>query len=153
MPFDTWHLFEPQINVFGNPRPMFDSSQTPYEGILHSTTPSVTGAILVQASTGRPVARGEERIGSTTTKPMSERRPSTMSSLILVEVPQNSLVGQQRLQISGLQFDQFSIRSSFIYWKIRFKIHVSSCSDFPSEAILWIKEVEMVDSLDELKSS
>ena len=26
-------------------------------------------------------------------------------------------------------------------------------SDFPSEAMLWIKEVEMVDSLDELKSS
>ena len=27
------------------------------------------------------------------------------------------------------------------------------CSDFPSEAMLWIKEVEMVDSLDELISS
>ena len=27
------------------------------------------------------------------------------------------------------------------------------CSDFPSEAMLRIKEVEMVDSLDELKSS
>ena len=30
---------------------------------------------------------------------------------------------------------------------------VTTCSDFPSEAMLWIKEVEMVDSLDELKSS
>ena len=30
---------------------------------------------------------------------------------------------------------------------------VSNGSDFPSEAMLWIKEVEMVDSLDELKSS
>ena len=28
-----------------------------------------------------------------------------------------------------------------------------TCSDFPSEAMLWIKEVEMVDSLEELKSS
>ena len=27
------------------------------------------------------------------------------------------------------------------------------CSDFPSEAMLWIKEVEMVASVDELKSS
>ena len=26
---------------------------------------------------------------------------------------------------------------------------VSSCSDFPSEAMLWVKEVEMVDSVDE----
>ena len=27
---------------------------------------------------------------------------------------------------------------------------IPNCSDFPSEAMLWIKEVEMVDSLDEL---
>ena len=33
------------------------------------------------------------------------------------------------------------------------KPKVTSCSDFPSEAMLCIKEVEMVDSLDELKSS
>ena len=31
---------------------------------MHSTTPSATGAIPVQVSTRRPVARGEERIGN-----------------------------------------------------------------------------------------
>ena len=36
---------------------------------------------------------------------------------------------------------------------MRFKNQVTTCSDFPSEAVLWIKEVEMVDSLDEEKSS
>ena len=36
---------------------------------------------------------------------------------------------------------------------MRFKIQVTTCSDFPSEALLWIKEVEMVDSLDESESS
>ena len=40
-----------------------------------------------------------------------------------------------------------------MYWKIRFKTQVSSCSDFPSEALSWFTEVEMVDSVDELKSS
>ena len=30
---------------------------------------------------------------------------------------------------------------------------MTTCSDCPSDAMLWIKEVEMVDSLDELKSS
>ena len=30
---------------------------------------------------------------------------------------------------------------------------MSSCSEFPSEAVFWIKEVEMVESVDELKSS
>ena len=41
----------------------------------------------------------------------------------------------------------------FLVWKILFKNQVTTCSDFPSDAMLWIKEVEMVDSLDELKSS
>ena len=30
---------------------------------------------------------------------------------------------------------------------------MTTCSEFPSEAVLWIKQVEKVDSLDELKSS
>ena len=30
---------------------------------------------------------------------------------------------------------------------------MTTCSDFPLEAMLWIKEVEMVDSLEEWKSS
>ena len=89
LPLDTWNLSESQGNVFGHPRPMFDSSQTPYRGFLHSTTPSATGAVPVQVSTGTLVARGEERIGSTTAMPMSERRPSTMNSFLPVEVPQN----------------------------------------------------------------
>ena len=63
------------------------------------------------------------------------------------------LVDQQRLQISELQFDKFSTPSTFSCWKIRFKTHVSSYSGSPSEAMLWIKEVEMVDSVDDLKSS
>ena len=63
------------------------------------------------------------------------------------------MVGQQRQQISELQFDRFPNPSSFLVWKTRFKTQVSSGSDLPSEAVLWIKEVEMVDSLDELKKS
>ena len=38
-------------------------------------------------------------------------------------------------------------------WKIRFKTEVCTCSQFPTEAMHWIKEVEMVDSVDDLKSS
>ena len=85
--------------------------------------------------------------------PTFARRPSTMSSVILVEFPQNSMVGQQRQQISELQFDKFPDPQSFLVWKIRFKNQMTTCSDFPSDAMLWIKEVEIVDSLEELKSS
>ena len=36
---------------------------------------------------------------------------------------------------------------------MRFKTEVCTCSQFPTEAMQWIKEVEMVDSVDELRSS
>ena len=60
---------------------------------------------------------------------------------------------QQRLQISDLHFDKFPTPATFACWKIRFKTEVCTCSQFPMEAMHWIKEVEMVDSVDVLKSS
>ena len=60
---------------------------------------------------------------------------------------------QQRLQISDLHFDKFPTPATFAWWKIRFKTVVCTCSQFPTEAMLWIKEVEMVESVDDLKSS
>ena len=59
---------------------------------------------------------------------------------------------QQRLQISDLHFDKFPTPATFACWKIRFKTEVCTCSQFPTEAMQWIKEVEMVDS-DDLRSS
>ena len=77
LPIDTWNLFGSQENVNANPRSMFE---TPYQRILHSTTPSATGAVPVHGSTGTLVARGEGRIGSTITMPTFAGRPSTMNS-------------------------------------------------------------------------
>ena len=63
------------------------------------------------------------------------------------------MVGQQRQQMSELHCDRFPNPQSFMTWKTRCKTQASSGSDFPWEAILWNQEVEMVDSLNELKSS
>ena len=60
---------------------------------------------------------------------------------------------QQWLQISDLHFDKFPTPATFACWKIRFKTEVCTCSQFPTEALLWIKEVEMVGSVDDLESS
>ena len=38
-------------------------------------------------------------------------------------------------------------------WKIRFKTEVCTCSQFLTEGMLWIREVEMVNSVDDSKSS
>ena len=67
--------------------------------------------------------------------------------------PKNNGADQQRLQISDPHFDKFPTPATFACWKIRFKTEVCTCSQFPTEAMLWIKEVEMVDSVDDLKSS
>ena len=99
------------------------------------------------------MAREDERIGSTIPMPTFARKPPTMSSFVTVDIAQSSMVGQQRQQISELQFDKFLTPSSFLCWKIRFRKQVTTCSDFPSEAMLWIKEVEMDGSMEELKSS
>ena len=48
----------------------------------------------------------------------------------------------------------FPTPATFACWKIKFKTEVCTCcSQFPTEAMHWIKEVEMVDSVDELQSS
>ena len=60
---------------------------------------------------------------------------------------------QQRLQISDLHFDKFPAPATFACWKIRFKTEVCTCSQFPAEAMHWIKEVELVYSVDDLMSS
>ena len=80
--------------------------------------------------------------------------PSARSSAILSEGEfSKNGADQQRLQILDLQFDMFPTPATFACWKIRFKTEVCSCSQFPTEAMPWIKEVEMVDSVDDLTSS
>ena len=81
--------------------------------------------------------------------------PSAKDSVIFSggDSSKNYGADQQRLQISDLHFDKFPTPATFACWKIRFKTEVCTCSKFPSEAMQWIKEVEMVDSVDELRSS
>ena len=84
-----------------------------------------------------------------------QSKPSARNSVIPSEGDFSNNYGadQQRLQISDLHFDKFTTPAKFACWKIRFKTEVCTCSQFPAEAMLWIKEVELVDSVDDLKSS
>ena len=153
LPLDTWNQSGVQENVFGNQCSTFDSPRD---------FPQRISSDDVQRN--REAAPGDMRVETSLTSedgqnygtipmPMFATSPLTMSSKRRVDNPQNYVVGQQRQQMSELQFDRFPDPSSFLVWKTRFKTQVSSGSDFPSEAVLWIKEVVMVDSLDELKSS
>ena len=81
--------------------------------------------------------------------------PSAKDSVILSggDSSNNYGVDQQRLQISDLHFDKFPTPATFACWKLRFKIEVCTCLQFLTEAMLWIKGVELVDSVDDLQSS
>ena len=81
--------------------------------------------------------------------------PSAKESVIFSggDSSKNYGADQQRLQISDLHFDKFPTPATFTCWKTRFKTEVCSCSQFPTEAMQWIKEVELVDSVDESRSS
>ena len=81
--------------------------------------------------------------------------PSARNSFVPSEgrFSKNYGTDQKRLQVSDPHFDKFTTSATFACWKIRFKTEVCTCSQFPTEATLWIKEVELVDSVDDLKSS
>ena len=81
--------------------------------------------------------------------------PSAKDSVIFSggDSSKNYGSNQQRLQISDLHFDKFPTPATFACWKIRFKTEVCTCSQFPTKAMQWIKEVEMVDSVDDFMSS
>ena len=82
-----------------------------------------------------------------------DRQPKIQSSPVSEILQRIVGTDQQRLQISDLHFDKFLNPTTFACSKIRFKTEVCTCSQFPTEAVLWIKEVELVDSVDDLKSS
>ena len=81
--------------------------------------------------------------------------PSAKNSVVPCEGGSSRNYGaeQQRLQISDPHFDTFTTPATFACWKMRFKTEVCTCSQVPSEAMLWIKEAELVDSVGDLKSS
>ena len=76
-----------------------------------------------------------------------DRQPKILSSLV-----RETLQRIMEQTNNDYRFQIFS-PSTFACWKIRFKTEVCTCSQFRSEDVLWIKEVEMVDSVDDLKYS
>ena len=98
---------------------------------------------------------GERQIPDTVLIPRFQPGPSAGNSFDPKEgrFSKDHGADQQRLQISDLHFDKFPTPTTFACWKIRFKTEVCTCSQFPTEATMWIKEVAMVDSVDELRSS
>ena len=151
-PHDIWNSQGISGNVFANARA---SSSSPYPGEFNPWISMVTEDTPVLTSTERPVTCGERQIPDTVLNPRFQTGPSAGNSFDPEEgrFSKNNGAAQQRLQILELHFDKFPTPTTFACWKIRFKTEVCTCSQFPTEAMLWIKEVEIVESVDDLKSS
>ena len=144
-PPSIWDTHGISGKVFENPDV---SSSAPYPQELHQWNSSIEEPL--HSSTAEKSERQEQDQDL-----RCQSGPSAKDSVILSggDFSKNYGADQQRLQISDLHFDKFPTPATFVCWKIRFKTEVCTCSQFPSEAMQWIKEVEMVDSVDELGSS
>ena len=153
LPLDTWNQSGLQENVFGNQFSTFDSPRDHSQSSQSDDVQRNRETVPEEERTKASHTSEDRQNQGTIPMPTFAPRPLTTSSTIPVELAQNCMVGQQRQQISELQFDNFPDPQSLLVWNIRFNTQVTACSDFPSDATLWNKEVEVVDSLDELKSS
>ena len=145
-PPNIWDTSGISGNVFAHPQA---SSSAPYPQELNSTWKKTIEEPIHMSTaekSGRPERDQDLRCQS---------GPSAKDSVIFSggDYSKNYGADQQRLQISDLHFDKFPTPATFACWKIRFKTEVCTCSQFPTEAMQWIKEVELVDSVDELRSS
>ena len=144
-PPSLWDTHGFSGNVFANPDA---SSSAPYPQELNPWNSSIEEPLY--SSTVEESERQEQNQDL-----RCQSGPSAKDSVIFSggDSSKNYGADQQRLQISDLHFDKFPTPATFACWKIRFKTEVCTCSLFPTEAMQWIKEVEMVDSVDDLKSS
>ena len=149
-PPNIWDTSGISGNVFANPQA---SSSAPYSQELNSSKWNPW-----RETTEEPIHKSTaEKSGRS--KQDSDLRcqsgPSAKNLVLFSGGDSSKIYGadQQRLQISDLHFDKFPTPATFSCWKIRFKTEVCTCSQFPTEAMQWIKEVELADSVDELRSS
>ena len=143
-PPSIWDTHGISGNVFADP---LASSSAPYPQELHQWNSSEEP---LHSSTMEKSERPEQNKDL-----RCQSGPSAKDSVIFSggDSLKNYGADQQRLQISDLHFDKFPTPATLACWKIRFKTEVCTCSQFPTEAMHWIKEVELVDSVDELRSS
>ena len=141
-PRSIWDTHGISGNVFADPHA---SSSAPYPQELHQWNSSIEEPL--HSSTVEKSERPEQNQDLRCQSGQSAKNSVIFSG---GDSSKNYGADQQRLQISDLHFDKFPTPATFACWKIRFKTEVCTCSQFPTEAMQWIKEVEMVDSVDEL---
>ena len=113
LPLDTWNQSGSQENVFGNQCSTFDLPRDYSQRIQSGDVQRNREAAPEAGRTKTNHTSEDTRNQGTIPMPTFATRPLTTSSTIPVELPQNHMVGQQRQQISELQFDKFPYHYRF----------------------------------------
>ena len=142
-PPSIWDTHGKSGNVFANPTA---SSSAPYPQESNSWVSNVSEHTSPHVMNESQTPAQDQRCQSG----LSARNSVVPSE---GDFSKNYGADQQRLQISDPHFDKIPTPATFACWKVRFKTEVCTCSQFPTEAMLWITEVDMIKSVDDLKSS
>ena len=106
LPLDTWNTSGLQENCFLVINFLRLIHTGHHQGIDSCAPQRERGSVQQTTASGTPFTRDDKQNRGTIPMPAFAGRPSTMSSLILVELPQNSMVGPQRQQIIGAAIRQ-----------------------------------------------
>ena len=144
-PPSIWDTHGISGNVFANPTAYASALCPPGQG-FNPWTSNVSEHTSPHVMSGSQTPAQDQRCQS---------GPSARNSVIPSEgdSSKNDGADQQPLRISDPHFDKFTTSATFACWKIRFNTELSTCSQFPTEAMLWIKEVEIVEPVDDLTYS
>ena len=113
--------------------------------VLHMKREERQNQFARAVGTGTSFARDDEQMEGTIPMPMFARRPSTMSSYNTGGNSAEPYGWTAKTAKMGAAIRQIPYSTSTLQWKIRFKNQVTTYSDFPSDTMLWINEVEMVE--------
>ena len=114
----------------------------------------VREVLAVLSAGGRPCAKlspqqsDHTKITSckTTTVGCNSRRDPVQN------IQQNSGVPKKQ-EAERNELEKFWNSNSFVMWKMNFKSEVCSCFSFPTEAVVWINEIDSVRNMEGLKSA
>ena len=82
-----------------------------------------------------------------------DRQPEIQSTLMREDFERIVEQTNKDFRFRNFTLTKFPTPTTFVCWEIRFKTEVCTCLNFLTEAMLWIKEVEPVEPMDDLKSS
>ena len=124
-------------------------THTPPHAAVSTSASTAAASLFAQRSNNRSVARVGSDPVSGGPHPASVSPSPFQSLFFFFDISRIS----EMHEAEKLEFVIFPTPSNVAVWKMNFKSEVRSGASYPSEAIVWIDEMDAALSMDELKTS